>query len=239
MTKKPYELIQSGKASFKIETPYRLFETGASDKSKPLVVYLHGYNQTMKGFREQCRPLMNLKSYHLFIQAPYPIYDRKGQKKVSEWGRAWYLYDGEQEQFIRSLDQASRFIGEIIGTTVKNLNCSRICLLGYSMGGYLAGYHAINWPQQVNDLIICGARFKTELLNGDFDKISHISILALHGNADKKVESGPQRVEIEALKNESIDAEYMEVNAAHEFSESFADNAIDWLSEKGYTSVMT
>lgn len=222
-----------------METPYRLFETGDSDKQKPkpLLVYLHGYNQTMRWFREQCSSMMDLHSYHLFIQAPYPIYDRKSRKKVSEWGRAWYLYDGDQDQFLRSLDQASRFIGEVIESTVNTVACSRTGIIGYSMGGYLAGYHAINWPHQVNDLIMCGARFKSELLNGELEKISHLSILALHGNADKKVEGGPQRREIEALKNENIDAEYVEVDGAHAFSESYVEEAKDWLIEKGYSYI--
>ena len=229
------ELIQSGKASFKIEVPYKLFDAGEWHAPKPLIVYLHGFNQNGKSFREDCRDLMNVHAYHLFIQAPYPIYDRRCEKPVAEWGRSWYLYDGNQEQFLLSLDHASRFIGQLIEKTTAAIGSTRTALIGYSMGGYLAGYHAIKRPEQVNDLIICSARYKSELLEGDHYKINHQSILALHGNADKKVESSPQRNEIEGLKQQGIDATFVALDDTHKFSRAFTEKILDWLDDKGYT----
>ena len=108
------EILQSGKADFKLQVPYQVLETGEKDKPKPILVYLHGYGQTIKQFRKLCEPLLAVEAYHLFIQAPYPLYERSREKKVSEWGRAWYLYDGDQDQFRTSLNHASRFIREII-----------------------------------------------------------------------------------------------------------------------------
>ncbi|WP_340103665.1 alpha/beta hydrolase [Rhodohalobacter sp. 8-1] len=229
------EIIQSGKASFKIEVPYKLIESGTKQAPKPLIVYLHGFNQTEKSFRKDCRNLLKVHAYHLFIQAPYPIYDRSREKPVSEWGRSWYLYDGSQDQFLRSMDHASRFIGQIITKTIDATAATRTAILGYSMGGYLAGYHAIKWPEHVQDLIICSARYKSELLEGEYEKINHQSILALHGNADKKVESSPQRNEIEGLKQHGIDATFVALADTHKFSQAFIEKILDWLNDKGYT----
>lgn len=229
------ELLQSGKADFKLQVPYQVLETGEKDKPKPILVYLHGYGQTIKKFREICEPLLAVEAYHLFIQAPYPLYDRTREKKVNEWGRAWYLYDGDQDQFRTSLDQASRFIREIITRVVKVVNANRLCLVGFSMGGYLAGYHAIECSEQVNDVIIYGARYKSELLIGDYEKISHQNILALHGRDDKKVEPKPQREEMNALKRHGVDATFIEMEETHAFSESGIKKILDWLSNKGYT----
>lgn len=229
------EILQSGKAEFKLQVPYKVLETGKSNKQKPLIVYLHGYGQTIKTFREDCTELLNVEAFHLFIQAPYPLYDRSRNKKVSEWGRAWYLYDGDQVQFRTSLDHASRFIREIITRVVKVVNADRICLFGFSMGGYLAGYHAIHCSEQLNEVIIYGARFKSELLIGDYQKISHQNILALHGKDDKKVEPGPQQAEILALRRNGVKAAFMEINEAHAISESGIKKILDWLNNKGYT----
>ncbi len=235
MEKKSYEIIQSGKASFKIEVPYKLLESGPESTAKPLIVYLHGFNQTEREFRKDCKDLLKVHAYHLFIQAPYPVYDRKKDIPVSKWGRAWYLYDGNQDQFLRSMDHASRFIGQIIEKTVEATKSNRTAVLGYSMGGYLAGYHAIKWPQQVQDLIICSARYKSELLEGDYEKINHQSILALHGSADKRVESSPQRHEIEGLKQQGIEASFVALVDGHKFSQAFTEKILDWLNDKGYT----
>ena len=235
MERNNYELIQSGKSSFKIEVPYKLFETGDRQSSKPLIVYLHGFNQTEKSFRDQCSDLLTVQAYHLFIQAPYPIYDRSRAKPVAEWGRSWYFYDGDQDQFLLSMDHASRFIGPLIEKTANAKSSTRTTLLGYSMGGYLAGYHAIRRPEQINELIICSARYKGELLEGDYDKINHQNILALHGSADKTVKSSPQREEIEGLKQQGIDATFVSLDNTHKFSQAFTEKILVWLNDKGYS----
>lgn len=235
MNKINHELIQSGKASFKIEVPYKLFETGDRESHKPLIVYLHGFNQTEKSFRDDCSDLLNIHAHHLFIQAPYPIYDRSREKPVADWGRSWYLYDGDQDQFLLSMDHASRFIGQLIEKTAKATSSTRTALLGYSMGGYLAGYHAIMRPEQVNELIICSARYKSELLEGDYSKINHQSILALHGTADKTVESSPQREVVMELKQHGIDAAFVALDDTHKFSPAFTEIILDWLHDKSYT----
>ncbi|CAN5321060.1 alpha/beta fold hydrolase [soil metagenome] len=229
------ELLQSGKADFKLQVPYQVLETGKAGKQKPLIVYLHGYGQTIKSFREDCTELLTAEAFHLFIQAPYPLYDQSRKKKVSEWGRAWYLFDGDQEQFRTSLDHASRFIREIITRVKEVVDASRICLIGFSMGGYLAGYHAIHCSEQVNEVIIYGARFKSELLIGDYQKISHQNILALHGKADKKVEPGPQQAEILTLRRNGVNATFMEIDEAHDISQSGIKKILEWLKNKGYT----
>lgn len=230
------ELLFSGKTDFKLQVPYQLYETGDKGIQKPILVYLHGFAQNITTFQKDTHPILSVNGYHLYIQAPYPIYDRKGKKKVSEWGRAWYLYDGDQDQFRSSLDHASRFIREIITRVTKIVNVSRTCIIGFSMGGYLAGYHAINTPEQVNELIIYGARFKSELLIGDYGKISHQNILALHGIDDKKVEPEPQMNEIRILREKGINARFAEIEESHTFSHSGIEIILEWLESKGYTS---
>jgi len=234
MSEKGTELLLSGKAEFKIQVPHKVFETGVAVKKKPVIVYLHGFGQTIKSFKKECGPLMAVEAYHLFIQAPYPIYNRSREKRVDDWGRAWYLYDGDQSQFRSSLDHASRFIREVIANMAKVVNGNRLCLIGFSMGGYLAGYHAMNVPEQVNELIIYGARYKSELLIGDYQKISHQKILALHGNDDNIVESGPQQKEMRVLRQNGVDATFKRVDESHTFSKTVADQIVKWLSGIGY-----
>ncbi len=227
------EVLISGKTSFKIEVPYKLIETGEKG-AKPLIVYLHGFSQNIDGFEKIINSLTELNGYHLLIQAPYPIYDKTRTKKVKDWGRSWYLYDGEQPQFVKSLELASEFIQDIIDGLLPNIDVSRLCLFGYSMGGYLAGYFMLSRWKHVNEAIIIGARIKTEVFTDRLDDAKHINVLALHGTEDKSVFPEPQRNEIERLKKAGFHAEFKLLEAQHKLSQSFIDESKIWLHQCGY-----
>jgi predicted esterase len=228
------EVLVSGKTSFKIEVPYQLIESGPKTDSKPLIVYLHGFGQNVQIFSEKCELFLDLPAYHLFIQAPYPIYDRTRNKKVDQWGRAWYLYDGEQSQFVKSLELASEFIQEVIDQLLNVINVNRLCVVGYSMGGYLAGYFSLTRWKHVNDLIVAGARIKTEILNDNWDHVQHLNVLALHGQEDEQVLPDPQKIEIDKMKANGLNAELKLVDGNHSLGQSYVTEAVDWLKKAGY-----
>lgn len=227
------EVLLSGKSSFKIEVPYKLFETGEKG-AKPLIVYLHGYKQNIDSFQKLVKDMMKLEAYHLFIQAPYPIYDESRSKKVKDWGRYWYLYDGEQEQFVRSMELSSEFIQEIMDSLIPNLTISRICMFGYSMGGYLAGYFMFSRWKHVNESIIIGARIKTEVFEGKLEQAKHLNILALHGDKDVSVFPEPQKKEVEKLESLGFNASFVTVNTEHRLADQHIKEAKSWLRKLDY-----
>lgn len=228
------DVLVSGKTSFKIEVPYQLIESGPKAESKPMIVYLHGFGDNADTFRKDCEKLLDIPAYHLFIQAPYPLYDRSRKKEVSEWGRAWYLYDGNQSQFTRSLELASEFIQEVIDKLLNVIQVNRLCVFGYSMGGYLAGYFALTRWKHVNDLIVIGARIKTEVLHDTWDHVGHLNVLALHGSGDEKVKPGPQQSEIEKMKEAGANAELKILDQNHSFNQAYVTEAVAWLKKTGY-----
>jgi len=228
------EILKTGNSAFIIDVPFELLETGALGK-KPLIIYLHGFNQNIEYFQKKVDLMLGLEAYHLFIQAPYPVYDTKRKRKVSRWGRAWYLYDGEQEQFIRSMEKASEFIDKVIEDTTSELDLSRTCLFGYSMGAYLGGYFALSRPDQINDLITIGGRIKTESFEGKRQRADHINVLALHGNNDSSVFPEPQKECVEQLVQDGFKAEFRLVNAGHKLEDIFIRESVDWLSSIGYS----
>lgn len=234
MTKTVQNVLMSGKSSFKIEVPHQLIESGAKGSKKPLLIYLHGYGQNIEDFKKQCESLLEIEAFHLFIQGPYPIYDRSRKKNVSEWGRAWYLYDGNRGQFIKSLEVTSEFIQEIVDRLINVIDVSRIGIVGYSMGGYLAGYFALTRWKHVNDLAVCGARIKTEVLNDQWENIHHLNIVALHGEHDQSVQFKPQKEEINRLKTNGVKAEMILLDENHAFTEGYANQIKDWLKKIGY-----
>ncbi len=230
------EVLISGKTSFKIEVPYRLIETGKKNLSKALIVYLHGYGSNIKKFMKRCEPFLDLQAYHLFIQGPYALYDHSREKTVSNWGYAWYLYDGKQKQFIKSLELTSEFIQEILDKLLRFIEVNRICVLGYSMGGYTAGFFGLTRWKHVNDLVVIGARIKTEILQEqDWQNLRHLKILALHGERDEKIDYRTQEKEIERFRDHSIAAEFRLMNSGHTIDVNYVQSVKNWLKRNGYT----
>ncbi|MDZ7807081.1 MAG: hypothetical protein U5K71_08185 [Gracilimonas sp.] len=226
--------LKTGTSLFKIDVPYKLIETG-SGGSKPLIIYLHGFKQNIEYFEKKVEKTLELNAYHLFIQAPYPVYDTTRKLEVARWGRAWYLYDGDQEQFIQSMEAASAFIQEIMDEIATDLNVSRTCIFGYSMGAYLGGYFALSRPKYVNDLLTIGGRIKTEAFEGKRQQSNHINVLALHGKNDSSVYPEPQKKCVEQLKEDGFKAEFRLVNAGHKLEDIFIVKSLEWLRSLGYS----
>lgn len=223
-----------GTAPFITDVPYKLIETG-SPGEKPLIIYLHGFNQNIQYLEKKVEKMLTLRANHLFIQAPYPVYDVKRKRKVDQWGRAWYLYDGEQEQFIRSMEKASDFIQKLIDDINEDLEVERTCLFGYSMGAYLGGYFALSRPEYLTELVTIGGRIKTEAFEKKRVKASHINVLALHGKNDTSVYPDPQKKCVQQLKKDGFNAEFRLVNTGHKLEDVFISETVDWLKSLAYS----
>ena len=225
------ELINKGKVEFNLSVPYYLYETGYDDK-KPLIIYLHGYKQNAHYFEKKLSTLKKFEAYHLFMQGPYPVYDENRKRKVEEWGRAWYLYDGRQEQFLQSMEKSAGFIDKVLQTTEKEIEISRRSIMGYSMGGYLASYYALSRFQQIDDLIVAGARVKIEhFVNKDF---SGLNVLAIHGKNDKSVKAEPQQRSCKKLRAQGAIVDYKPIDAGHRLSDEYVINIKQWLMNKEF-----
>lgn len=227
------DVLLSGKTPFRLDVPYTLIESGEKGE-KPMIVYLHGFGQNNRIFRRKVDALLDLRAYHLFIQGPYPIYDESRKRKVRDWGRSWYLYDGEQRQFVRSLELSSEFIQEVVDKLFKLVEVNRLALVGYSMGGYQAGYFALSRWKHVNDLAVIGGRIKTEVFRERPGSYDHLNVLALHGSADESVKAEPQRASAAELREWGARVDFREVDRGHELDDAYIDEVMRWLRDSGY-----
>lgn len=227
------DVLLSGKTPFRLDVPYTLIESGEKGK-KPMIVYLHGFGQNNRIIRRKMDALLDLRAYHLFIQGPYPIYDKSRKRKVRDWGRSWYLYDGEQSQFVRSLELTSEFIQEVIDKLIKLVEVSRLALVGYSMGGYQAGYFALSRWKHVNDLAVIGGRIKTEVFRGRQGSYDHLNVLALHGSADESVKAEPQRESAAEMEEWGAKVDYREIDRGHKLDAAYVQVVLKWLRDSGY-----
>lgn len=228
------EILRNGSTSFEIDVPYKLLETGKSSEEKSLIIYLHGFNQNMEQFEKLIAPMKDINAYHLFVQGPYPIYDRRRKKKVADWGRSWYLYDGEQDQFVKSLEGASDFLENLITDILLEISANRVAVFGYSMGGYLAGYFALSRSDLVDELIVVGGRIKTEVFDKQSGNFKDLNVLALHGTADESVKNEPQQKNCEQLSHWGANVTYKEVDRTHKLDKIYLQKTKKWLRSLGY-----
>ena len=229
------DIVISSKITFNIDVSYKVIETGPKGEQKPLITYLHGFKDTLQSFKQTCDPVQKkLSAYHLFIEGPYPIYNQSGQRKIKDWRRAWYIYDGDPDHFIESLERSSKFLENTIDNVKKKIKIVRHCIFGYSMGGYLAGYFAMTRPEYVNDLIVVGARIKTEVLKEKWEQIKDLQVLAIHGERDSIVDYKPQRHEVKRLIKHGIQADFKLIDQKHVLNSDVFKIVCEWLLKKDY-----
>lgn len=228
------DVLISGKTSFKVEVPYKLIETGPKGE-KPLIVYLHGKGQNIPIFERHVKSMMAINAYHLFIQGPYADFELTKSKE--KWGYTWYLYNGRQGSFVKSLEYTAEFIQEIIDHVIKFIKVSRLCVVGYSMGGYMAGYFGTSRWKHTNELVVINGRIKTELLGTKWPNLKHQKVLAIHGLKDEIVSPDSQIEHIQKMVAKGIDAKFLGVNEGHKLSAVMIKKTIDWLKSQGYVLV--
>jgi len=223
------KLIEKGKLPFEIETTYQLLETGTSKPFKPLIVYLHGYKQNIPIFERKTTPLHQLEAYHLYIKGPYPI--PLPDRKIEEWGAAWYLYDGDQQKFIDSLERTSQLLENTIDEIKEPLKTAKTVILGYSMGGYQSGYFALTRPEKINHAVVISARIKDELVTDNWHKLKETSFFAIHGERDKSVKMEPQQKSVNNLNKHGVKAELVVPDTGHKLDDSLVNPVYKWLKE--------
>ncbi len=226
------EVLSSGKTSFKIEVPYKLFHTG-EETEKPLIVYLHGAGQNISQFEKLAKPFFELSAYHLFIQGPYA--DTANIKHRGEWGFGWYLYSGKQGSFVKSLEYTSEFIQSVIDSVTGRLNVSRLCVVGYSMGAYQAGYFGLSRWKHTSDLIMIGGRVKSESFSvSRLQKCHHMNIVAIHGKKDEHVPFNKQQEAMDMLSNAGLSCRMVPIEGGHKLTSKAVGEAVKVLREIGY-----
>lgn len=226
------EVLSSGKTSFKVEVPYKLFHTGRA-VAKPLIVYLHGAGQNMAGFEEKMATFQSLEAYHLFIQGPYAHVNKP--EKRGKWGYSWYLYNGKQGSFVKSLEYTSEFIQGLIDSLREHLDINRLCIIGYSMGGYQAGYFAFSRWKHVNDVINLAGRYKTESFSASqLERCAHMNIIAVHGQNDAIVDIAGQEEAVAHLQKCGLSAQLFPVAGGHRIGSKMTAKAVELLSQIGY-----
>jgi len=213
---------------FTIDVPVRLRAVAGA----PLVVLLHGRGQDENHAERKSASLRPDLSWCL-PRAPYPVEveDRDGVRRV---GASWYQYTGDAEAFRVSLRETGEWLLGVIerAAAATEADASRVAILGFSQGGYLAGSMALTWPERFAGAGVLGARIKTELLDGRVpDALRGVRFFSAHGENDASVRPGPSRACVEKLRAAGVAVEHRDYPVGHRLLPAMIDHALAWILE--------
>jgi len=143
-------------------------------------------------------------------------------------GYSWYDYNGVAEAFRRGLREIGQVVLEKLDEILLETGAdpTRVYLLGFSQGGYLAGALAFTWPERFAGAALLGSRFKTELLEEGFEKIQHLRLFSGHGERDRLVKPEPAARCVEELADAGIAIEHREYACGHRVVPAMIEDAL-------------
>lgn len=220
-------LTSHGKRALSFDVPYTLMlPTGRAPDA--LVVALHGMGQSPSTMQVMLAPLLDLPCGFLFPRAPWPYEIRKPDRMLI--GHAWYMFDGDQAALRASMNLAAAHLLGLLDD-VAAPGPRKTVLLGFSQGGYLAGYVAPTHPDHFAAAACIGGRIKHEFL-GDSPTGAHaMPLLQLHGGRDPAVKAEAARDAVNktrALGFSNV-SYHEDPLAGHEITEPMAHHLRAWL----------
>jgi phospholipase/carboxylesterase len=204
-------------APFTHEVPVHLHRPdGGGDGS--LLVALHGMGQSAEFFAKEALPCAPAGASVLIPQAPLPL-ELRGAAGIRQ-GNGWYIYNtGETETFLASMRQAEDWVLRQVEFVVADhgFDGKRVSLLGFSQGGYLAGWMGVRHAARFRRLVVAGGRVKHEKLEDDARRAAAtpLRVLAVHGSRDEGVKPDAARTSVEALAALGVPAEFRVYDCGH------------------------
>ncbi len=200
----------------------------------PLLTALHGQGMSAEGFRRVLRHLPPTGHAQLFPEGPY-VFERREPQGIRA-GHGWYIYLGDSDDFRRELDRTEAHLLHVLdaveeqhGTTDR----ARSVLLGFSQGGYLAGYVALRHPERFGGLVISAARLKHEFLTMELTRAPLPAVLLLHSPDDPATPFARAEESRDVLAAAGADVELFSHPGGHRLPAEALLRVEAWLAERG------
>ncbi len=193
---------QTGSVPVELSAGFRLRTPPGAPPARgfPCLILLHGFGENGALFDERLSALDDAPYARLFPDGPFPV-DSKDASGRSRIGRSWYQYDGDQARFLQALAFAERHLEAVFAEAARlsPLDPTRVVLLGYSQGGYLAGVAALRDRTRYRGLVGVACRIKTEALGAELGQAAGYPVLLVHGRKDEHTPLAAEEVAHAAL----------------------------------------
>ena len=228
-------LIQEHHSSFTRITRYLVCPPREQlEKPLPVLLALHGQGMSAEKFLRILLPLETVEMIVVIPEGIYPFEIRK--EHALHIGYGWYLYRGDQDQFHEHLLTSEGYLLELLDQVAKlyPVERQRSVILGYSQGGYLAGFMALRQRQRFNGLIIASARLKHEFLHNELAAGDLPDTLFLHSEQDLATPWPRAEEGMQLLQQAGAQVDRFLHSAGHRLPEDALQFAEQWLQRKGF-----
>jgi phospholipase/carboxylesterase len=221
---------RTGKRSFSIETRHLVqVGEGSGPARRPLLLALHGQGMSADGLLRLLDFPSRAERLLLVPEGPYPFERRrKGERAI---GHAWYLYRGDQDEFRCYLERSEEHVLGVLEDVRKThpYDADRLVLLGFSQGGYLAGFMALRNKRLFRGLVLASTRLKHEFLANELATGELPPTLVLHGRNDASVRWEAASESIGMLERAGASVEIQLHEEGHRLPAGFGAQLEAWL----------
>jgi predicted esterase len=204
------------KHSFQAELTYpaELIElAGSSNEEDRVYLFLHGYAENAEVFHKRVTRTFTPKCRSIFLNGSFPIPTIRGDVVLYQF--AWYFYNALENKYYVDFNTPVESIKKIL----NKLNISestKLTIIGYSQGGYLAPFLAKELPN-ADKVISINASIREDKLESELN--FHLD--QLHAIEDERVEFKLAKERFEKLSPRLPSSQWIEMpNETHQLSEN-------------------
>ena len=182
------------------------------------------------------RVLRHLEIPRMVLVVPEGVYPFEIRRETIEIGYAWYLYRGDQAEFREHLLRSESYLLRLLDQVAEDhpIDPRRSVLLGFSQGGYLAGFMALRHPERFGGLVLASSRLKHEFLEKELQSGDLPHTLFLHSEEDPALPWPRVKEGAALLENAGGDVETYLHNQGHRLPPDALEFMTGWLRRKGF-----
>ncbi len=200
----------------------------------PLIVALHGQGESGERHRHYLRGAIPAHFHAAFPDGFHAHEVRKPDRPI-RLGYGWYLYTGDQDAFLESVALAEealwRLIDRVLDTT--GADASRVYLMGFSQGCYLAQMTAVRHAERVAGWIGQAGRLKDEVLTDELPRVAGKPVLLQHGEDDEAIGADAARHGAEVLTAHGAEVSLkLYKDTGHHITDTMRGDMRAWLAER-------
>ena len=216
--------VVHGEVRFSSDVRYRLAlpEGSPPPGGFPVLLGLHGFGDDASRLAGRLEGLGSAPYALLLPDGPFPVEVRAADPP--RVGRSWYQYTGDQPAFLDALARAGSHLDRVLEAAGRDhaLDLTRVAVLGYSQGGYLAGWYALTNAKRFRGLVAISCRIKDEVLGEHLAGARGFPVLVLHGAKDGAVKLGPQEESVARLRAAEVEITLEVHDGGHGLKRSLA-----------------
>lgn len=198
---------------------------------RSLLLGLHGMAQEGERFGQNLSVLLDNGIGLILPSGPYPL-EVRGRHGVRQ-GHAWYIFTGDQPGFRESMQKSEADLLNLIQEIRRDpaLTGLPLDLLGFSQGGYLAGFLALRHSTLFRSCTIASARLKHEFVKEELAASPSLEMLFLHDRKDPLTKPEPVEESQKILERAGVNSSIQWHDDGHALGSQSVDLLVQWLKE--------